>query len=47
MSSGSASSTGPGRPAVAVWKAWLTYSGMRSARSICATHLVSGPYMRR
>src|ERR1041384_1622402 len=28
---------GPGRPAIAVWKARLTYSGMRSTRSICAT----------
>ena len=33
---GRASTTGPGRPAMAVWKAWLTYSGMRSTRSICA-----------
>ena len=47
MSSGSASTTGPGRPAIAVWKAWLTYSGMRSTRSICATHLAIWPYMRR
>jgi hypothetical protein len=39
MSSGNANTTGPGRPEVATWKAWLMYSATRSARSICATHL--------
>ena len=34
MSSGSASTTGPGRPFSARWKAWLTSSGMRRASSI-------------
>ena len=47
MSSGKASATGPGRPEVARWKAWLTSSGMRRASSISATHLVTGPNMRR
>lgn len=37
-SSGSASTTGPLRPDMAQWNAWLTYSGTRSARSIDATH---------
>jgi len=39
--------TGPARPLVATWNARATYSGMRSARSICATHLVIVPNMRR
>ena len=39
MSSGSASTTGPGRPAHAVVNARATSSGIRSTRSICATHL--------
>ena len=47
MSSGSASTTGPRRPDIAVWNAWLTYSGMRSMRSIWPTHFAIGPYMRR
>src|SRR4029453_7243279 len=47
MSSGSAITTGPGRPATARWKAWLTSSGMRAGSSICATHFESGPNMRR
>ena len=47
MSSGSASTTGPGRPATARWKAWLTSSGMRAASSISPTHLAIGPNMRR
>ena len=34
MSSGSASTTGPGRPDIATVKARLTYSGMRSAESM-------------
>ena len=36
-----------GRPAHAVENARATYSGMRSVRSICATHFVIGPNMRR
>jgi len=47
MSSGSASTTGPGRPAHAVENARATYSGTRSTRSICATHFAIGPNMRR
>ena len=39
--------TGPGRPFMARWKAWLTISGMRRASSICVTHLAIWPYMRR
>jgi hypothetical protein len=35
MSSGRAMTTGPGRPFIARWKAWLTISGMRRASSIC------------
>ena len=47
MSSGSASTTGPLRPDVAQWNAWLMYSGVRSARSIEATHFAIGPNIRR
>lgn len=51
MSSGSASTTGPGRPCIAVWKARATYSGRRSALSTCAAHLarpsVPGPNIWR
>ena len=47
MSSGSASTTGPGRPAQAVVNARATSSGIRSTRSICATHLLKGPNIRR
>jgi len=47
MSSGSASTTGPGRPEVATWKARLTYSGMRRASSIWSTHLAWVPNMWR
>ncbi len=47
MSSGKASTTGPGRPEVATWNAWLISSGMRSAMSICVTHLASGAYILR
>ena len=43
MSSGTASTTGPGRPDVAVRKARATSSGSRSASSTCATHFVSEP----
>ncbi len=47
MSSGRASTTGPGRPEVATWKARETISGIRSARSICATHFAIGPNIWR
>jgi hypothetical protein len=47
MSSGNAMTTGPGRPFIARWKAWLTISGMRRASSIWVTHLAIWPYMRR
>ena len=51
MSSGSASTTGPGRPCIAVWKARATYSGSRSASCTSATHLakpsVPGPNICR
>ena len=47
MSSGSASTTGPGRPEVATWKARPSSSGMRAASSICAAHLATLPNMRR
>ena len=46
-SSGSASTTGPLRPDIAQWKAWLRYSGTRSARSIDATHFAIWPNIRR
>jgi hypothetical protein len=42
MSSGSASTTGPGRPEVATANARAMSSGIRSASSICAAHLASG-----
>ena len=42
MSSGSASTTGPGRPAVATRQARATYSGIRRASSIRAAHLAIG-----
>ena len=42
MSSGSASTTGPGRPEVATWKARETNSGAREASSISSTHFASG-----
>ena len=35
------------RPLVATLKARAMYSGMRSVRSICATHLAIWPNMRR
>ncbi|MNN65852.1 hypothetical protein D3C81_1813850 [compost metagenome] len=47
MSSGSASTTGPGRPDIATEKARFMYSVTRAALSICATHLLNCPNMRR
>ena len=51
MSSGSASTTGPGRPCIATWKARATYSGRRSASWISPTHFakpsVPGPNICR
>ncbi len=43
MSRGRPSTTGPGRPAAAVWKARETYSAMRAPCSIWAVHLVMEP----
>ncbi len=42
-SSGSASTTGPGRPDSATWNARATYSGMRRASAISAAHFASPP----
>ena len=47
MSSGSATTTGPGRPDVATAKARAMSSGTRSARSICVTHLAIEPKTAR
>ena len=47
MSSGSAMTTGPGRPESATAKARATISGMRSASSISVAHLASGPKAAR
>ena len=47
MSSGSAITTGPGRPEVAVWNARLITSGMRAGSSISHTHLAIEPNMAR
>ena len=47
MSSGSASTTGPGLPAVATEKARASSSGIRSALSICTTHFAIELNMRR
>ena len=47
MSSGSAITTGPGRPLVATWKARETSSGMRAGSSISVAHLASGPNVAR
>ncbi len=47
MSSGSAITTGPGRPAVATWKARAISSGRRSALSISVTHLAMVPNTAR
>jgi hypothetical protein len=41
MSSGTAKTTGPGRPDIAIRYACATYSGIRSARSICAAHFAT------
>ena len=46
-SSGSATTTGPGRPVRATAKARATSSGMRSAASISTAHLASGPKTAR
>jgi hypothetical protein len=43
MSSGNASTTGPGRPEIAMLHARATYSGMRAASSIFAAHFTTGP----
>ena len=43
MSSGSAITTGPGRPEVATAKARVTISGMRAASSISTAHLAMPP----
>ena len=47
MSSGSAITTGPGRPLQAVWKACETSSGMRAGSSISVTHLAMEPNTAR
>ena len=46
-SSGSASTTGPGRPEIARRHSRATYSGMRSGRSIGAAHFATGPNIWR
>ncbi len=43
MFSGSASTTGPGRPERANWNARAMYSGSRSVVSTSATHLARPP----
>ena len=47
MSSGSAKTTGPGRPDSAVFQARARYSGMRAGSLISATHLAISPKTRR
>ena len=47
MSSGSAITTGPGRPLVAMWKARETISGTRAGSSISVAHLVMVPNTAR
>jgi len=47
MSSGSAITTGPGRPLVAMWKARDTISGTRAGSSISVAHLVMVPNTAR
>ncbi len=47
MSSGSAITTGPGRPLVAVWNARETISGIRAGSSISVVHLVIEPNTAR
>ena len=41
MSSGNPSTTGPGRPFLAVWKARLMYSGMRLVSRMTAAHFTN------
>ena len=43
MSSGSATTTGPGRPCIATRKARATSSGTRAGSSISTAHLASVP----
>jgi len=45
MSSGSDTTTGPGRPETAVWKARATISAMREASVTSTTHLARPPNM--
>ena len=47
MSSGSAITTGPGRPLVATWNAREISSGTRAASSISVTHLAIEPKTAR
>ncbi len=47
MSSGSAMTTGPGRPCMAVWKARDMISGMRATSSISTTHFAIEPKTAR
>ena len=47
MSSGSAITTGPGRPETAVWNARLITSGIRAGSSISHTHLANEPNIAR
>ena len=47
MSSGTAITTGPGRPLQAVWKARETSSGMRAGSSISVAHLAIEPNTAR
>ena len=47
MSSGSAITTGPGRPCIATWNARETISGIRAGSSISTTHLAKEPKTAR
>jgi hypothetical protein len=47
MSSGRATTTGPGRPELARWNARLMISGVRRPSSICVDHLVRGENIAR
>ena len=47
MSSGTAITTGPGRPLQAVWKAREISSGMRAGSSISVAHLAIEPNTAR
>ena len=47
MSSGSAITTGPGRPLHATWKARDTISGMRAGSSISVAHFAMLPNTAR